>query len=215
MKKRAIQLVFYIVYCLLALVGFLLDFNIPAGKLTGRPFVFYTSLSNMCCSVFIFAALFHRIRRRTGDFCPRGKFVLVVMILVTAIVYNLLLNTHDSWQEYFASAKNALYHLILPVLFCLDWFLFYRRGTVKPSYPLLAVFGPALYVVYILIRAAIVTSADIPVSILYPYFFLNLDRLGWNGFSLWMAILLPALLALGYTLYALDRLLGRKAALPV
>ena len=212
MRKRTGKLCLCIVYCALALVGLAADFGLFSGRITARPFVYYTSLSNMLCSAFMFAALIHAVRFPDRELWPRCKFVFVVMILLTAIVYNLLLNGYPSWSAYFAAVKNSLYHLILPVLFVLDWIVFYRRGRVKPLDPILALGIPVLYVVYILLRAAIVKWAGISVRVLYPYFFLNVDSLGWGGFARWMGILLAGLLALGYGLFGLDRLLsGRKA----
>ena len=79
----------------------------------------------------------------------------------------------------------------------------------------MAVLPPLIYVVYILARAAVIKWTGITVSVLYPYFFMNVDRLGWGGFALWMAILLAGILALGCSLYALDRLLRKKAVLRV
>ena len=209
MKERLLHLGFYAVYCVLALVGLLANFGVFSGRISLRPFVYYTSLSNMLCSGFMLVSFFRCFRREEGETWPLCKFLFVVMILVTAIVYNLLLNPYQSLADYFSSVKNSLYHLILPVLFLLDWFLFYRKGTVKPLYPLLAVGIPLAYVVYILARAFAVKTAGITVSVLYPYFFLNVDRLGWNGFLLWMGLLLAGLLLLGYGLYGLDRLLAR------
>lgn len=210
MKKKTLQTAFYCVYCALAVVGFALDFGIFSGKLTGRPFVFYTSLSNMVCSGFMFALLFRRIRTGEEAPWPRAKFVFMIMILITAIVFNFLLNYHQSVAAYFSNLKNCLYHLILPAMFFLDWLLFYKRGSVKPVYPVLAIVPPLAYVVYILLRAVIADSMGIAVSVRYPYFFLNVDSLGWLGFTRWMVILLAGLLALGYTLYALDHLLRKR-----
>ena len=215
MKIRLFRTLFLCVYCVLAVVGFVADFGFFAGRITGRPLVFYTSLSNMVCSIFMFAALVQNFRKGKRDPWPGCKFVFAVMILVTAIVYNLLLNSYRSVTAYFADLKNCLYHLILPLLFFLDWLLFYRRGTVKKLYSLLAVLPPLIYVVYILARAAVIKWTGITGSVLYPYFFLNVDRLGWGGFALWMAILLAGILALGCSLYALDRLLCKKAVLRV
>ena len=211
-KKRTAQLIFYGVYCILALIGLLLDFGAFGGGFTTRPFVYYTSLSNMLCSGFTVISLIRKLGNRESELWPMGKYIFVVMILVTAIVYNLLLNSYSSVAAYFASTKNVLYHLILPIMFVLDWFVFYKRGRVKPLWPLVALVIPLAYVIYILARAAVVSAAGMTVSVLYPYFFLNVDRLGWGGFLLWMGILLVMLLLLGYGLYGLDRFMSRKGA---
>ena len=213
MKKRVLRTVFLFLYCILAAVGFVLDFKLFSGKISRSPFVYYTSLSNMACSGFMVAALVQNFRK-VGQPWSRCKFVFTVMILLTAIVYNLLLNSHGSLVSYFSDVKNALYHLILPGMFVLDWFLFYDRGTAKPLYPLLSVIPPMIYAAYILARAAIVKAVDLHPGNLYPYFFLNVDQLGWSGFALWMIILLAGILALGYGLYALDRLPNSKVIAP-
>ena len=209
MKKRTFRRAFCLVYCVLAVVGIVLDFGLLTGHPTARPFVFYTSLSNMVCSGFMFALLFRRIKTGEEAPWPRAKFVFMIMILITAIVFNFLLNYYQSVAAYFSNLKNCLYHLILPAMFFLDWLLFYRRGTVRPGYPLWAVVPPMVYVVYILIRAGIAEAFGLTLSVVYPYFFLNVDSLGWLGFARWMAILLAGLLALGYALYALDHLLRK------
>lgn len=210
MKRRIARLSFYSIYCMLGLAGLLLDFGVIGGSLHTRPFVFYTSLSNMVCTAFMIVSLVRTIQSGDSDFAPLCKFLFVVMILVTAIVYNLLLNSYSSWIAYFSAVKNCLYHLILPVMFFLDWLLFYRRGSIKELQPLLTAVIPFTYVVYILIRAAAVKSTGVTVSVLYPYFFLNVDRLGWRSFVVWMGLLLVALIALSYALYGLDRLLCKK-----
>lgn len=136
------------------------------------------------------------------------------MILLTAVVHNLLLEYHSSVLSYFLDIKNCLHHLILPVLFFLDWLFFYPKGTVKPWQPVLAPAIPLGYVCYILVRAAFVRRAGITVSVLYPYFFLNVEKTGWQGFGIWMGILLAMLLALGYGIYGIDQMLLRKKRAP-
>lgn len=210
MKKRVFRTGFLCLYGILAVVAFVMDFNLFSGEISQRPFVYYTSLSNMACSAFMLAALLRHLGKDKGEPWSQCKFVFTVMILLTALVYNLLLNSHRSLIGYFADVKNALHHLILPVMFVLDWFLFYRRGIMKSWQPLLAVVPPMVYAIYILVRAAVLKASGIKANILYPYFFLNLDRLGWSGIACWMGILLVVILALGYGLYALDKRLRKK-----
>lgn len=210
MKKRVAHVVFCVIYCIFALVGLLADFGAFSGNFTTRPFVFYTSLSNMLCSTFMVFSLIRNLRRGEMELWPLGKFVFVVMILLTAIVFNLFLNSYSSVIAYFAAYKNALYHLILPLMFFLDWLIFYKRGTVKLHDPLFALIIPLVYVIYIILRACVIRFGRLTVSVLYPYFFLDVDRLGWHGVVLWIGILLAMLLLLGYGLYGMDRCLSSK-----
>lgn len=211
-SRRSVKLGFYGAYFFLAVLGLLADFGLFEGEFSTKPFVFYTSLSNMLCSTFMAISLVRYFKHEETELWPACKFVFVVMILLTAIVYNVLLNPFDSIIKYFSSVKSSIYHLILPVMFFLDWIFFYKRGTVKLHYPLVALILPLLYIIFILSRVWIVKIFKIiPVNDLYPYFFLNVDSLGWLGFLKWMAIILVLLLALGYGLYILDRFLKNKA----
>jgi hypothetical protein len=212
MKKKTAHLCFCTVYCVLGLVGLMLDFKLLSGSPTARPFVFYTSWSNMLCSGFMLASLLQNIRQKDASqgFAPVCKFLFTVMILLTAVVHNFLLEYLSSVLSYFLDVKNCLHHLILPVLFFLDWLFFYPKGTLKLWQPVLSPVIPLAYVCYILARAAFVRQLGITVNVLYPYFFLNVEKTGWQGFGLWMGILFVMLLALGYGIYGIDRMLQRK-----
>ena len=212
--KRAAKICFYLLYLGLGIYCILLDFGYPRVRFKWDPFVYYTSLSNMLCIGFTFLSLVWSLFSKR-DFAPRVKFAFSVMIAITAIVYNLLLNGYTSIGAYFAATKNGLYHLLLPLSFCLDWLIFYDRGQVKPVDPLFTVGIPLVYVVYILIRAEVVLKIGRYVRVRYPYFFLNVDILGWDGLALWLVGLLIGVLALGYGIYALDRFLFRRKRLPL
>lgn len=61
---------------------------------------------------------------------------------------------------------------------------------------------PLIYVAFIVIRAAILKGAT--DTVLYPYFFLNIDELGAGGFCLWVSVLTVIFIAIGYVIYLLD-----------
>lgn len=208
-RNVKIRLGFQILYCALAVVGFLAQLGVFQGVLNRSYLVYYTNLSNLICMIFGFCSLAWLLRGGE-DFAPALKFVFSIMILVTFILYNGLLSNYSSIIAYFSSLKNGLNHGILPVLFVLDWVLFYRWGRTKWTYPLLSILPPAVYVVYILIRAAILDATGRVAAVVYPYYFLNLDNLGWGGFLSWMGGLMIAFLALGYALCALDHLLSKR-----
>lgn len=205
-RSAKLRIAYQTCYCILAVVGFLAQLGVFQGVLNRNYLVYYTNLSNLLCMVFGFFSLAHLLRGGR-DFAPALKFVFSIMILVTFILYNGLLANYSSIFAYFSSLKNGLNHGILPVLFVLDWVLFYERGKTKWTYPLLSIIPPALYVAYILIRAAILDALGRTASVVYPYYFLDLSDLGWGGFLRWMGMLLAGFLALGYVLCALDHLL--------
>lgn len=208
-RSSKARLIYQSLYCALAMVGFLAQLGVFQGVLNRNYLVYYTNLSNLICMIFGFCTLAHLLRGGE-DFAPGLKFAFSIMIAVTFILYNGLLANYPSVIAYFSSLKNGLNHCILPILFVLDWLLFYRRGRTKWTYPLLGMVAPAVYVAYILIRAAILDATGRTAAVVYPYYFLNLENLGWGGFLRWMGILLAGFLALGYALCTLDHLIGRR-----
>ena len=213
-RNRNIRLIYQSVYCALAAVGFLAQLGVFSGVMNRSYLVYYTNLSNLLCMLFGVCSLVQTIREKEDGYCsfaPGLKFVFLIMISVTFILYNGLLANYPSVLAYFSSLKNGLNHCILPILFVLEWVLFYKRGGTKLTYPLLSVGPPFAYVAYILTRAAILDATGKKVAVVYPYYFLNLPNLGWGGFLRWMGVLLFAFLALGYALCLLDHRPWKKA----
>ena len=141
---------------------------------------------------------------------PFLKFIGVLAILLTFLVFNFLLagqpdrDPQANWR-----VASICLHVILPVMYVFDWLLFYEHKKVKWFYPLASVIFPVLYVVFVFVRAAIVNfNPEVPY--LYPYFFLNLDKLGIAGVAKWVGILFAGFIALGYIFYGIDKLIKAK-----
>ena len=93
-------------------------------------------------------------------------------------------------------------------------FLFYERKKTTWRYPIASISFPLGYAIFLLIHAAILgfdTSILTPTgtTLIYPYFFVNLETQGVPGVLMWIAILSVAFVAVGYAFYGLDRL-GKK-----
>ncbi len=207
-KNSTHQLFFYTVYCVLSVFGIIGSLGYFSGKFNGNFYVYYTNLSNYICMGTTFAALvmtYKKALKKEDGYTtlrPMFKFACMIMILVTFLVYNILLAKDLTAAEYFLSPNNLIMHLILPLMYIADWVLFYEHGKTKWYYPLVSVIMPLIYVIFIFIRAAIIGKGT--GALLYPYFFLNAEKLGAGGVSLWIFILILVFVALGYAFYAGD-----------
>lgn len=207
-KNRNIQILFQTIYCTIGIVGLLASLGLFSAKFNTDFYVYYTNLSNYICIGFMFASLFKTMKKANKKeegpvtFAPTFKFMSMIMIMVTFFVYNILLAKDNGIVEYFTSLNNLTMHVILPIMFVLDWVLFYEHDKTKWYYPLLSTIMPLIYVVFILIRATIINHTT--TSVVYPYFFLNLETLGWQGFFMWLSILVFDFIALGYLIYMFD-----------
>ena len=107
---------------------------------------------------------------------------------------------------------SLAFHVVLPLLYIADWFLFRERRKCKWFYPIASTAFPLGYVIFLLIQAIVLgfdSSILIPTTttpLIYPYFFVNLDTQGVGGVLMWIVILSAAFVAIGFGFFGLDRL---------
>ena len=209
-KNKLTQIIYRTIYIVLGVIGIIGSFGYFKENFNEDFYLYYTNLSNYICFGVILYALIKTIKSyKTSPegYCnvlPKFKFMSLIMILVTCLVYNILLAKDYTVADYFFSISNLILHLILPIMFTLDWVLFTEHHQTKWYYPLLATVMPLIYVVLILIRAAILGNSY--HGLLYPYFFLNVAKIGFGGVIGWVAILVLVFVALGYIIFGLDHI---------
>ena len=216
-KNRTTQLIFETIYCTLGLVGIIASLGIFDNIRNVRWdfYVHFTNISNFLCLGVMVAALVQTIKKNEDSFvtsAPLVKFIGMLGILLTFLVFNIMLagaegrDPQANWR-----IGSICFHVVLPILYIADWFLFYERKKCKWYYPIASIAFPLAYVVFLLIQAIILgfnSSILIPTTetpLIYPYFFVNIETQGW-GVLMWIAILTVAFVAVGYLFYGLDRL---------
>ena len=216
-KNRTLQLIYQTVYCTLALVGSVACLGIFDDiKLFRWDFyVYFTNLSNFLCFGVMLVALIQTIKRKEDGYVtatPLLKFIGMLGILLTFLVFNFVLagaadrNPQLNWR-----IGSICFHVVLPIMYIADWFLFYERKKTTWRYPIASISFPLGYAIFLLIHAAILgfdTSILTPTgtTLIYPYFFVNLETQGVPGVLMWIAILSVAFVAMGFGFYGLDRL---------
>lgn len=215
MKSRTFRLMYQTAFCTLSVVAFAASLGLFRYDYYDNWFIFFTNLSNYFCMGVMFAELVETVRNENAvrsTVLPKLKFIGMIMILLTACVFNFLLahaadrNPADNY-----TVASVLLHMVLPVMYIADWFMFYERKQVKWYYPLISVAAPLVYALFVFIRAPFVTpDPSNPDIVKYPYFFLDPDKLGWGGVAKWMLILLVGFVAVGYLLMLLDRITFKK-----
>lgn len=206
-KNKLTPVIFQVVYCTLGLFGILGSLGYYNAQFNGDFYLYYTNLSNYICLGFMVAALIITAKKayqnETGavKVAPTFNFLCVILILVTCLVYNLLLAKDKTAAEYFLSPSNLLLHLILPIMFIVHWAVFCEHGQLRWYHPLLCTVMPLIYVAFILLRSLPLHGKN---TLLYPYFFLNVDKLGWGGVFGWVVALLAVFIIIGYIFYFFD-----------
>jgi hypothetical protein len=155
----------------------------------------------------MFVELIETVKKKEDSYTtkiPLLKFVGLTAILLTFFIFNFML-AGDREPELNFYINSVLFHLILPIMYCIDWILFYEHKKVKWYYPLVSVSFPVIYATFIFIRAWIL-DFDPTVPYIYPYFFLNIDELGVIGVIKWIGILSLVFIIIGYIIFGLDKI---------
>ena len=220
-KNRTAQLIFQTIYCTLGLVGCIACLGIfdDIDLFRWDFYVYFTNISNFLCLGVMIAALIQTAKKKEESYvtaAPMLKFVGVLGILLTFLVFNIMLAGAEGRDPQLNWRIGSLtFHVVLPILYIADWFLFYERKKCKWYYPIVSAGFPLVYAVFLLIHAAILkfdSSILTPTGtgiLIYPYFFVNLETQGVTGVLMWVAILSVVFIAVGFGFFALDRL-GKK-----
>ena len=220
-KNRTAQLIFQTIYCTLGLVGCVASLGIfdNINVIRWDFYVHFTNLSNFLCIGVMFGALIQTAKKKEDSYvtvAPMLKFISMLGILLTFLVFNIMLagaegrDPQANWR-----IGSLVFHVVLPIMYIADWFLFYERKNCKWYYPVASIGFPLAYVTFLLIQAVILkfdSSILIPTTttpLIYPYFFVNLDTQGVAGVLMWIGILSAAFVLVGFLFLGLDKL-GKK-----
>jgi hypothetical protein len=224
MQQRILSILFksvMIAGCLTGLVLNLLQMKNIVALLS-----YYTIQSNLVCLALFLFLVIREIRtpsavRIAGDWPGGPKMSLVkggctLSILITFFVYHFMLGPRiaemaASYRPY--SLPDILVHYFSPLMVLLDYFLFDKKGRFKFSYPLVWALMPLSYLLFVPIFTSLGGrfAAGGTVS-KYPYFFLNVEKLGIAGVGKYILLIVAGFLLVAYFLIAIDLLLGKISA---
>ena len=217
-KNRTAQLIYQTIYCTLGLVGCVACLGIfdNIKMIRWDFYVHFTNISNFLCIGVMVTALIQTVKKKEDSFVtavPLLKFIGVLGILLTFLVFNIMLAGAEgrdpqlNWR-----VGSLLFHVVLPILYIADWFLFYERKKSLWYYPIASIGFPLAYAIFLLIQAIILkfdSSILIPTTttpLIYPYFFVNIETQTVPGVLMWIGILAVGFVALGFMFFGLDRI---------
>jgi hypothetical protein len=205
-KNRRAAFVFRLILLIAGGVGLYINLGFNDGVFYPSALIWYTNLSNIFCFLLFIPVLARTMSAK--PFMPRVKGMATLLIAVTMIVYHTVLarwqfpayrsDMPDVWLS------SLLLHYIVPFLVILDWLLFSPKGAFRWYDPLLWTSLPFAYVIAMLIRAEI-GGEIVGVGSRFPYFFLNVDALGWAGMLGYVALIALGFMMLGYVMVAADK----------
>ena len=218
-KSRNAQLIFQSFYVALALIACVGSVGFYDMKFTVDFYIYFTNIANYLCAGVMIAELIQTARKQQEGYvttAPRLRFISMLGLVLTFLIFNLLLANdpaRDPALNY--KVECILCHIILPIMYVADWAMFYEHGKVNWKLPLLSALFPLLYLVYVFIHAALwkfdssIMNYAGTDPIIYPYFFLNPERVGISGMITWILALLAGFIILGYIFMLIDHLIGK------
>lgn len=176
--------------------------------------LYYTVLSNILVfSSLIFFIIydFNKGDATTNIKLLRYKGGVTMAILITGVIYHFLL-APSTKPEDFWTVRNLLVHYIVPWGLVLDTLVFDARKAYRLREPLYWSLAPLAYFAFALLNG-LVLKLPIPHAKNSPfaYFFINVNKLGWNKVLLNVLLISTGYIAVGYLIYFLKRFIGRKA----
>ncbi len=220
MKNRTAQLIWQTCYCTLALVAIVGSIGLYDMKFTRSFYIYFTNLSNYLAAGIMLAELIQTARKRDDGFvtvAPRLRFISMLGLVLTFLVFNLLLArdpARDPALNY--KVECLLCHIVLPVMYVIDWLMFYEHGKVRWTWPVLSALYPIAYLIYVFAHAALwrfgngVMNHAGAAPVIYPYFFLNPEKVGINGVAMWIGVLLIGFILGGFLFLLVDRLMMKR-----
>jgi hypothetical protein len=200
MITRSNQRLFQITIATITWIMLLLQFYLQIANRTTsiteaiiRYFSYFTILTNLLVAIS-FTTLVLPKSRWYSFFSRKTVLTAVTLyILIVGFVYNLILRSQWNPQGLQLLVDNGL-HTITPLLTLFYWLVYVSAKNIKWYQTVSWLIYPFAYLIYALIRGSF--------SNFYPYFFINVDSLGYskaliNAGFVTAAFLVVALLLLG------------------
>lgn len=206
LKQRIISSILKLIVIIAALIGIILSARSGIDAFMGASIVFmyFTIQSNIAILLVSLIGLYFIYKNKYNYIWSVIKFVFVVSITLTGIVFCFVLAPTMGGNAF--SLENVLTHVVVPLSAIIDFFVVGINFNIKKKNILFVTIPPLLYSIY----AGIGYALDFKFTSTqnYPYFFLNWgSKAGAIGFSSelpfmgviwWILLLLLFLIFVGF-----------------
>lgn len=160
-------------------------------------FSFFTNLTNLLIIVMAGALLLGRGRLYRWFKSPVVQSACCLYIAFVGLGFWFILGGPTYVQTVWDWIPEVTAHTLSPILGVVFFVRGVPRGALTWKHPFLWLAYPIAYLIYWLIRGPIVGY--------YPYFFIDVNLLGYAGVAAWSGALIALFLALGTMMWGYDR----------
>ncbi len=179
------------------LCGLYLSIFMPLMPGEGLPAIFYFTIQS---NILVVLALLYFINNpEPGRFRAILRGCVLLCIMATGLIFHSVLV--PALPEYFSEGlafRHHITHTIAPLGFFLDWLFFDRSGQLRYSDVRYWFIFPSLYYLFSVIQGSF--------SGMYPYFFFDVQAIGFGATILWLVGLIAIFSGIGFMLVWLDSL---------
>jgi hypothetical protein len=168
---------------LFALIGVLTTSFATSGLMSGFSLLYYTVQSNIWIGVtcLVFALLKIISYKRENSLIPAWlyvtKYIFVVAITLTMVVFWFLLAPTLELPSYLVSPSNLFAHTLTPITAIISFLLFdSREYRLIKKHAFLSLVTPLYYIAFALIASI---SGVMFHTFRMPYFFIDYYQFGW------------------------------------
>lgn len=160
-------------------------------------FSFFTNLTNLVVIFMAGALLAGKGRLYNWFKSPVVQSAWCLYIAFVGLGFWFILGGPQNVSTWFLWIPELTAHTLSPILGVLFWYRCVEKGQVNGRHPFIWLIYPLAYLFYWLIRGPLVGY--------YPYFFIDVNLLGYGGVAIWSGALLVTFLVLGTLMWRIDR----------
>lgn len=161
---------------------------------------YFTNLTNTLVVVMAASLLSGRGRLARWFSSAPAQAAFSLYILFVGLAFWFVLGGPQDVEAWWLWIPEVTAHTLSPLLGVVWWVTSIERGRLRLWHPVAWLSYPIAYLGYWLVRGPIVGE--------YPYFFIDVDELGYAGVAVWTGILVAGFLVLGLVMWVIDRFRG-------
>jgi hypothetical protein len=162
---------------------------------------YFTNLTNTLIVVMAASLLSGRGRLARWFSQAPVQSAFSLYILFVGLAFWFVLGGPTDVESWVLWIPEATAHSLSPLLGIVWWAGAVVPGRLRLWHPVAWLVYPVAYLGFWLVRGPIVGE--------YPYFFIDVDELGYAGVAVWTGILVAGFLVLGLVMWVVDRLRSR------
>ena len=195
------------VLALCAAIGLIWQLGLFSGAPRWGALRYYTVLVDLLCFVY-FTVDEYAVLLRGKNWWSLIKGGLTMAAVASGLVAYFVLGQSPLALLRTGAVASLLLHYAVPLLTVLDWLLFDRKGSFRPTDPLVWAVFPNVYFLYATVRGFWLSPAF--GGSRFPYAFMDYDALGVGRVLFHWLVFNLAFLCLGYLFWLIDWFAGGK-----